>query len=98
MRVPDEAHASDDERAETLDAVAEELYGLLPDEFVGGRDAAVEEARERGDRELARAIARLRRPTRAAWLANLLARQRSAQLEGLLGLAGGLAEAQRTLD
>ena len=81
-----------------LDAVAEELYGLLPDEFVGGRDAAVAEARARGDRELAKAIGRLRRPTKAAWLGNLLARHRSAQLEGLLGLAGGLADAQRTLD
>lgn len=81
-----------------LDAVADELYGLLPDEFIGGRDAAVAAARERGDRELAKAIGRLRRPTRAAWLANLLARQRAPQLEGLLGLAPGLADAQRTLD
>ena len=56
------------------------------------------EARERGDRELAKAIGRLRRPTKAAWLANLLARHRATQLEGLLGLAGGLADAQRTLD
>jgi hypothetical protein len=86
------------DRAAALDAVAEQLYGLLPDEFVGGRDAAVTEARARGDRELAKAIGRLRRPTKAAWLANLLARHRSAQLEGLLGLAGGLADAQRTLD
>ncbi|TQM04217.1 hypothetical protein [Pseudonocardia kunmingensis] len=81
-----------------LDAVADELYGVLPDEFIGARDAAVAEARERGDRELAKAIGRLRRPTKAAWLANLLARHRAAQLDGLLGLAAGLADAQRTLD
>jgi len=81
-----------------LDAVADELYGVLPDEFIGARDAAVAEARERGDRELAKAIGRLRRPTKAAWLANLLARHRSGQLDGLLGLAAGLADAQRTLD
>jgi hypothetical protein len=87
-----------DDRAAELDAVADELYGLLPDEFIGGRDAAVAAARERGDRELAKAINRLRRPTRAAWLANLLARHRAPQLEGLLGLAAGLADAQRTLD
>jgi hypothetical protein len=86
------------ERAAALVAVADELYGLLPDEFVAGRDAAVAEARERGDRELAKAIGRLRRPTKAAWLANLLARHRAAQLDGLLTLGGGLAEAQRTLD
>jgi hypothetical protein len=81
-----------------LDAVADELYGVPPDEFVGARDAAVAAARERGDRELAKAIGRLRRPTKAAWLANLLARHRAAQLDGLLGLAAGLADAQRTLD
>ncbi len=81
-----------------LDAVADELYGVPPDEFVGARDAAVAAARERGDRELAKAIGRLRRPTKAAWLVNLLARHRAAQLDGLLGLAAGLADAQRTLD
>jgi hypothetical protein len=81
-----------------LDAVADDLYGLLPDDFVAERDAAAARARERGDRELAKAIGRLRRPTRAAWLANLLARHRRDQLDGLLALAGGLADAQRTLD
>jgi hypothetical protein len=81
-----------------LDDVADELYVLPPDEFIGARDAAVAAARERGDRDLAKAIGRLRRPTKAAWLANLLARRRSAQLDGLLSLAAGLADAQRTLD
>lgn len=81
-----------------LEAVAEELYGLRPDEFVDGRDDAVARAREAGDRDLARAIGRLRRPTRAAWLANLLVRKRPQQLKSLLGLAAGLADAQRTLD
>jgi hypothetical protein len=102
--VPDHsADAAADTAAHTagdtgLDAVADELYAVPPDEFVGARDTAVAAARERGDRELAKAIGRLRRPTKAAWLANLLARHRAAQLEGLLGLAAGLADAQRTLD
>src|SRR3954451_3337874 len=82
----------------TLDGVAERLYGLHPDAFVPARDDAVAEARQAGDRDLARAIARLRRPTRGAWLANLLARERPEQLDGLLALAGDLASAQRTLD
>lgn len=82
----------------TLDAVADQLYGLHPDAFVPARDDAVAEARQAGDRDLAKAIARLRRPTRAAWLANLLARERAEQLEGLLALADDLAAAQRTLD
>src|SRR5690349_22687288 len=81
-----------------LDDVADELYAARPDEFIPLRDEAVARAKEAGDRDLARAIGRLRRPTRAAWLSNLLARQRPEQLEGLLGLASGLADAQRTLD
>lgn len=81
-----------------LDEVADRLYGLPPGEFVPARDEAVARARADGDRELARAIGRLRRPTRAAWLANLLARHRAEQVAGLAGLAAGLADAQRSLD
>lgn len=81
-----------------LETIAVELYAVRPDEFVPERDEAVAKAREAGQRDLARAIGKLRRPTRAAWLANLLARERPDQLEGLLGLAAGLADAQRTLD
>jgi hypothetical protein len=92
------ATETDVEDADTLSAVVDELYSARPDEFIPLRDEAVARAKEGGDRELARAIGRLRRPTRAAWLANLLARQRPDQLEGLLGLAEGLADAQRTLD
>ncbi|NMH97655.1 hypothetical protein [Pseudonocardia acidicola] len=84
--------------ADALDEAAEELYGLSPDDFIAARDARVAAAREAGDRESARAIGRLRRPTQAAWLANLLARERADQLDGLLGLAEGLSDAQRTLD
>ncbi|MGI9004584.1 MAG: hypothetical protein ACR2GH_23515 [Pseudonocardia sp.] len=82
----------------SVDAVAHALYELPPEEFVPARDDRVTAARQRGDRELARAIGRLRRPTRAAWLANLLARHRAEQIEGLVGLAAGLTQAQRTLD
>lgn len=83
---------------ETIDDVADELYLARPDEFVPARDDAVARAKEQGDKDLARAIARLRRPTKAAWLANLLARKRADQLAALLSLAGDLADAQRTLD
>lgn len=83
---------------ETIDDVADELYLARPDEFVPARDDAVARAKEAGDKELARAVARLRRPTKAAWLANLLARKRAEQLAALLTLAGDLADAQRTLD
>jgi hypothetical protein len=81
-----------------LDVIADELYGLPPDEFVPARDDRVAAAKEAGDRDLARALARLRRPTKAAWLANLLARHRTEQLDGLVALARSLAQAQQELD
>jgi len=82
----------------SFDAVADELYELPPDEFVPARDDRVAAAKEAGDRDLARALGRLRRPTKAAWLANLLARHRTEQLDGLVALARGLAQAQQELD
>jgi hypothetical protein len=81
-----------------FDVIADELYGLPPDEFVPARDDRVAAAKESGDRELARALARLRRPTKAAWLANLLARHRTEQLDGLVSLARSLTQAQQELD
>jgi hypothetical protein len=83
---------------EGLDEIADELYGLPPDEFVPARDDRVAAAKEAGDRDLARALARLRRPTKAAWLANLLARHRAEQLDGLVALAQSLTQAQQELD
>ena len=84
--------------ADSLDDVVDRLYEVRPDEFVPARDDAVAAAKADGDKDLAKAIARLRRPTKAAWLANLLARKRGEQLDGLLALGGDLADAQRTLD
>ena len=81
-----------------FDVIADELYGLPPDEFVPARDDRVAAAKESGDRDLARALARLRRPTKAAWLANLLARHRTEQLDGLVSLARSLTQAQQELD
>lgn len=51
-----------------LDDVADELYGLDPGEFVAARSARVEAAREAGDRALATAIGKLRKPTTVGWL------------------------------
>jgi hypothetical protein len=99
--VPESTPSPDDDGSDAsgrLDAIADELYALPPDAFVPARDDRVAAAREAGDRDLARAVARLRRPTRAAWLANLLARHRTAQLDGLVALARGLAQAQQELD
>ena len=80
-----------------LEAVRSELYGLTPPEFTPARDARAAEARGAGERELAAAIKQLKRPSPAAWLANLLARHRPHRLDELLLLGDRLREAQRRL-
>jgi chromosome segregation ATPase len=75
----------------------DELYGLTPQEFTPARDAKAAAARNSGDRELAAAIKQLRRPSQAAWLANLLARERPHRVDELLDLGERLRNAQRRL-
>lgn len=77
-----------------LDEVAERLYAASPDDFVALRSEAAKAARAAGDRPLATAIGGLRRPTRSAWLVNLLARAAAAELAALLDLGAALREAQ----
>ncbi|MCX4474408.1 hypothetical protein C5N14_24395 [Micromonospora sp. MW-13] len=73
------------------------LYEEPPDRFVATRDAAVAEARRAGDPATAREIARLRRPTVAAWLVNLLAIRCPELVADLGQLAEALRVAQRDL-
>jgi len=68
-----------------LDEVADELYAVLPEEFVAVRGQRQDDARAAGDRTLAREIGGLPKPTAAAWVCNLLVReQRAEQLVLLL--------------
>lgn len=80
-----------------IDEVADELYGLDPADFVEIRTARVKEARESGDKVLAKEISTLRRPTLVAWLVNMLAREHSDEIESLLELGEALRHAQRHL-
>ena len=73
------------------------LYATPPEKFVAARDAAVAQAREAGDPRTAREIGRLRRPTVAAWLVNLLAIRRPELVADLAQLADSLRAAQRDL-
>ncbi|MDM4722456.1 hypothetical protein QTQ03_23755 [Micromonospora sp. WMMA1363] len=74
-----------------------QLYRTPPDRFVAARDAAAAEARRSGDVRVAREIGRLRRPTVAAWLVNLLALDRPELVADLGRLAESLRSAQREL-
>ncbi|MQA83072.1 MAG: hypothetical protein GEV03_00220 [Streptosporangiales bacterium] len=80
-----------------LAAVADELYRLPPDEFVIARDKRALEFRDLRDRRLADAVHQLHRPSQAAWLVNLLARERARELDELLRLGGDLRVAQEQL-
>ncbi|MEV5212224.1 hypothetical protein AB0K35_32580 [Micromonospora sp. NPDC053740] len=77
--------------------LVQQLYRTPPDRFVAARDAAVAEARRAGDPTTARQLARLRRPTVAAWLVNLLAIRRPELVADLVQLADALRVAQREL-
>lgn len=80
-----------------LDEVADELYGLRPADFTRARDARAAEARRAGDRLVAEQIKRLRRPTTAAWLVNLLARTGAERLGQLIDFGDAMRAAQAGL-
>jgi hypothetical protein len=82
---------------DALDEIAEELYGVPPEEFVEARTAARDRARAAGDKELAKAVAALPKPTTAAWLANLLVRRRPEEVAQLRELGEMLRQAQANL-
>lgn len=81
-----------------LDAVADELYGLRPEEFVAARDRRARDARKAGDQALAKEIGALRKPSLAAWVSNLLVRRQREEVQPLLGLGEELRRAHRELD
>jgi len=83
--------------SESLATVTDRLYGLDPADFLPARTDAVKAARQAKDRELAAAIGALRKPTRSAWLINLLHRHAPNELAALMELADALAEAQQSL-
>ncbi|MGA5301559.1 hypothetical protein ACPCHT_16640 [Nucisporomicrobium flavum] len=83
--------------APSTDELIRRLYEAPPDNFVAGRAQAVADARRAGDKDLAKRLAALRKPTVAAWLVNLLALRRPDLIEDLVELATALRQAQRSL-
>ena len=79
-----------------LDEIVRELYVLPPADFVAARNELVRQARAAGSREIAERLQHLRRPTRSAWLVNLLARDSTA-MQRLSTLGRELREAQTEL-
>src|SRR4030095_2050496 len=79
-----------------LDEIVRELYVLPPTNFVAARNELVRQARAAGSRDVAERLQRLRRPTRSAWLVNLLARDPIA-MQRLSALGRQLRDAQTGL-
>jgi hypothetical protein len=80
--------------ADTVDEVAGRLYGLPLEEFTRERDAAARELRKAKERDAAAQVAKLPKPSQAAWAANTLARQQRGLVDDLLGAGERLREAQ----
>jgi hypothetical protein len=79
-----------------LDEIVRELYVLPPDDFVTARNELVRQARAAGSRDVAEHLRQLRRPTRSAWLVNLLAGD-SRAMQRLSALGRELRDAQTGL-
>lgn len=73
-----------------FEKISQDLYRLPPRDFTAVRNKRVSEARKKGNTKLADALKSLQKPTIGAWLANLLAHERSEDLERLIRLSGEL--------
>ena len=75
-----------------------ELYGADPQEFTDRRKALTAAARAAGDAAAAKQIAALRKPTRAAWVVNQLARADPGVPARLAALGAALRAAEEAKD
>jgi hypothetical protein len=78
------------------DPVAE-LYTAPPDGFIAARDELVAGAKAAGQSDRAKQLGKLRKPTVAAWVVNLLAIRRPELVDQLVELSAALRSAQREL-
>jgi hypothetical protein len=84
--------------SDLVTTAAAELYGTDPQEFTDRRKALVSAARAAGHSAAAGQIAALRKPTRAAWVVNRLARAVPDAPSRLAELAAAIRSAQRAKD
>lgn len=80
--------------ADVLGEATEELYGADPADFVAARNDLVRRLKSDGRRDLAAEVAKLRRPTPAAWAVNQLSRRDLRGLEELVTRGEELRAAQ----
>jgi hypothetical protein len=77
--------------------VLDRLYGLPPEEFTAGRNAAAKDLKQAGDAEAARAVQALRRPTAPAAAINRAVRAEPEQARALLDAARDMRRAHEAI-
>ncbi|TWD81449.1 hypothetical protein FB561_2565 [Kribbella amoyensis] len=77
---------------------ADELYAAPAADFIATRNQLAKQLKADGDQLGSTRLKALRKPTVAAWVANLLARQRPDDLDDLLALGDEFREATADLD
>ena len=82
--------------ADPVEDAAGRLYGLPLEDFTRERDATARELRKAKEREAAAVVAKLPKPTQAAWAANALVREHRDLIDALLDAVDDLREAQET--
>ena len=78
-----------------VERAADELYGLPLEQFVARRNELAKSLRAEGNRDAAGAVAELRKPTVAAWTANMLARRQELDVRRLLKAGEALRSGKR---
>jgi hypothetical protein len=81
-----------------FDEVADELYGLAPEDFTAARNDRAKSARAGKDKDLAARISALRKPTMAAWVTNALVRSHGDEVELLLELGRELRDVMADIE
>lgn len=87
--------------ADPVLAEADRLYGLPPGDFTAARDARAKELKasgEDGAAELSTRVKKLRKPSVAAWVLNLLVRREAGQVDEVLAVGRALRDAAHDLD
>jgi hypothetical protein len=80
--------------ADRVEEAAERLYGLPLDEFVRERDATAKALRAEKERDAAKAVAGLGKPSAGAWAINTVARERPDLRDELLAAGDAVRDAQ----
>jgi hypothetical protein len=75
----------------------DDLYGLPLDRFTQERNALARQLRQAGRREEAQAVAKLRKPSLAAWAVNQLVRTQRREIDALFRSGDALQKAQTDL-